>query len=139
MSSDCRVMSLWSLGYLQWCQGSWSIEWPAESRKVVGSVASGCGGLVCWRCILGSYPNHFAVPCSRFEEFVTSNQLVSVSLISNVNSGLWVVIDIYLDATGRTSREEVRELTRLSNRWASLPGRYPLLLTTFTDAAEKVM
>ncbi|KAI0000077.1 hypothetical protein F4779DRAFT_631219 [Xylariaceae sp. FL0662B] len=34
---------------------------------------------------------------------------------------------------------KVRELTRLSNRWAALPGRYPFLLTTFTDVAERVI
>jgi len=50
-----------------------------------------------------------------------------------------VAIDLYLSATGRTNREEVRELTRLSNRWATLSGRYPLLLTTFTDVAERIM
>jgi len=50
-----------------------------------------------------------------------------------------IAINLYLSATGRTDREEVRELTRLSNRWAALPGRYPLLLTTFTDVAERIM
>ncbi|KAK0637174.1 hypothetical protein B0T17DRAFT_101614 [Bombardia bombarda] len=50
-----------------------------------------------------------------------------------------VAINLYLGATGRTDREEVRELTRLSNRWAALPGRYPLLLTTFTDVAERII
>jgi len=50
-----------------------------------------------------------------------------------------LAINIYLNATGRTNREDVRELTRLSNRWAALSGRYPLLLTTFTDVAERIV
>jgi len=50
-----------------------------------------------------------------------------------------VAITLYLNATGRTNREEARELTRLSNRWSALAGRYPLLLTTFTDVAERIM
>jgi hypothetical protein len=50
-----------------------------------------------------------------------------------------IAINLYLSATGRTDREEVRELTRLSNRWATLSGKYPLLLTTFTDVAERIM
>lgn len=50
-----------------------------------------------------------------------------------------VAIDLYLSATGRTDREEIRELTRLGNRWAILAGGYSLLLTTFTDVAVQVM
>jgi hypothetical protein len=50
-----------------------------------------------------------------------------------------VAIDIYLRATGRAKRGEVHKLTSLGNRWAALAGRYPLLLVTYTDVAERIM
>lgn len=50
-----------------------------------------------------------------------------------------IAINLYLNATKRTGREEVRELMRMSNRWAALPGRYPLLLTTFTNIAKRII
>jgi len=50
-----------------------------------------------------------------------------------------VAINLHLSATGRTDRKGVREFTRLSNRWATLPRRCPLLPTIFTDVAERIM
>ncbi|KAK4151488.1 hypothetical protein C8A00DRAFT_17097 [Chaetomidium leptoderma] len=50
-----------------------------------------------------------------------------------------VAIDIYLRATGRANRGEVSKFTSLGNRWTALAGRSPLLLVTFTDAAERIM
>lgn len=50
-----------------------------------------------------------------------------------------LAIDIYLRATGRTSRGEVYKPTSLGNRWTAIAGRYPLLLVTFTDVAERIM
>ncbi len=50
-----------------------------------------------------------------------------------------VAIDIYLRATGRASRGEVYKLTCLGNRWTAIAGRYPHLLVTFTNVAERIM
>lgn len=48
-------------------------------------------------------------------------------------------VDIYLHATGRANRGDVCRLTCQANRWAAFAGRYPLLLITLTDKAEKIM
>ena len=50
-----------------------------------------------------------------------------------------IAIDIYLRATGRVNRGEVHGLTSLGNRWTAISGRYPLLLFTFTDVADRIM
>ena len=50
-----------------------------------------------------------------------------------------IAIDIYLRATGKANRAEVSKFTSLGNRWTALAGRYPLLLVTFTDVAERIM
>ena len=48
-------------------------------------------------------------------------------------------VDIYLKATGRANRGDVCKLTCQANRWAAIAGRYPLLLITLTNEAEKIM
>jgi hypothetical protein len=50
-----------------------------------------------------------------------------------------VAIDIYLRATGKANRGEVSKFTSLGNRWTALAGRYPLLLVTFTNVAERIV
>ena len=50
-----------------------------------------------------------------------------------------IAIDIYLHATERANRAEVYKLVSLSNRWTAFAGRYPLMLVTYTDIAERIM
>jgi hypothetical protein len=50
-----------------------------------------------------------------------------------------IAIGIYLRATRTANRGEVSKFTTLGKRWTALAGRYPLLLVTFTDVAERIM
>ncbi|KAM7210727.1 hypothetical protein V8F06_013889 [Rhypophila decipiens] len=50
-----------------------------------------------------------------------------------------IAMDIYLKATGRTSRGKVYKIVSTANRWSAIAGQSPLLVVTFTNVAERLV